>query len=243
MLTSPAVPRLDDLAQHPPAELGQLEQRNIHVRGRTAENRVYLKNAATRCTRRLVVQFDGTDNRIYVDENCGMEGTIRFCNDGGTAFIFGGQRCARVSGTIYAGGTFIWGSGASSFGMTFWCDGGRKIVIGEDCLFSENIRIRSSDQHSVIDLASKRQINFPADVAVGRHVWIGADVSVLKGVTIGDGSIVGAGSLVSKPVPDRQLWAGVPAKRVRRNVSWVASHPAHEAGIRALEFRYGLISE
>jgi acetyltransferase-like isoleucine patch superfamily enzyme len=57
-------------------------------------------------------------------------------------------------------------------------------------------------------------------VTVGDKVWIGARVTVLKGVTIGDGAVVAAGALVTDDVPPRALVGGVPARVLRENVTW-----------------------
>lgn len=59
-----------------------------------------------------------------------------------------------------------------------------------------------------------------APVTIGEHVWIGSRSIVMKGVTIGDGAIVAAGSVVTKDVPAGALVAGVPAQVVRDGVSW-----------------------
>ena len=59
-----------------------------------------------------------------------------------------------------------------------------------------------------------------APIVIGDHVWIGMNVIVLKGVTIGEGSIVAAGSVVNKDVPPHCLVAGVPAKVVKTDVTW-----------------------
>lgn len=48
------------------------------------------------------------------------------------------------------------------------------------------------------------------------NVWIGANVTVLLGVTIGEGSIIAAGAVVTKDVPDNMIAAGVPAKVIRK---------------------------
>jgi acetyltransferase-like isoleucine patch superfamily enzyme len=55
----------------------------------------------------------------------------------------------------------------------------------------------------------------PAPIVIGRKVWLGAAATVLPGVTIGDGAIVGAGAVVTKDVPANAIVAGVPAKLIR----------------------------
>ena len=52
-------------------------------------------------------------------------------------------------------------------------------------------------------------------IIVKRGAFIGAGVTVLKGVTIGEGAVVGAQSVVTKPIPADEVWAGNPAKRIR----------------------------
>jgi acetyltransferase-like isoleucine patch superfamily enzyme len=57
-------------------------------------------------------------------------------------------------------------------------------------------------------------------VRIGDHVWIGASAIVLKGVTIGDNSVVAAGALVTRDVAPNTLVAGAPAKPVRTILGW-----------------------
>ena len=54
-----------------------------------------------------------------------------------------------------------------------------------------------------------------APVVIGDDVFVGAKCIILKGVTIGKGAIIGAGSVVTKNIPARQIWAGNPAKFIR----------------------------
>jgi acetyltransferase-like isoleucine patch superfamily enzyme len=49
---------------------------------------------------------------------------------------------------------------------------------------------------------------------IGRDVWVGCHVVVLAGVTIGDQAIVGAGAVITKSIPGREIWAGVPARKI-----------------------------
>jgi acetyltransferase-like isoleucine patch superfamily enzyme len=93
-----------------------------------------------------------------------------------------------------------------------------RITIGRDCAISWDVQILDFDAHEVgADGVFRSQA---APVRIGDHVWIGARATVLKGVDIGDGAIVGAGSVVTRSVPARALVAGNPARVVRESVEW-----------------------
>ncbi|NEB07042.1 DapH/DapD/GlmU-related protein, partial [Streptomyces sp. SID13726] len=62
---------------------------------------------------------------------------------------------------------------------------------------------------------TRRADMHPARVVLGRNVWLGANVTVLPGVTIGDDAVVGAGSVVTRDVPARTVVVGTPARVVR----------------------------
>ena len=95
-----------------------------------------------------------------------------------------------------------------------------KIEIGELCMFSNNIIVRTHDSHKVIDNETGNIINPARDVILGRHIWIGQNVTILKGVNIGDDSILALGSIVTKSCPSNFIMAGSPAKIVKTGVSW-----------------------
>jgi acetyltransferase-like isoleucine patch superfamily enzyme len=105
------------------------------------------------------------------------------------------------------------GSGYINSNSTISCFG--NIKIGHDVAIAENVTIRDSDNHSIVGGKSQT-----APIIIGDHVWIGLNTIILKGVTIGDGSIIAAGSLVNKSIPPNCLAAGVPAKVIRENVAW-----------------------
>ncbi|MDQ0643810.1 acetyltransferase-like isoleucine patch superfamily enzyme [Microbacterium murale] len=66
------------------------------------------------------------------------------------------------------------------------------------------------------DLAPSRRADMhPAPVSIGRNVWIGANATILAGVTIGDDAVVAAASVVTKDVPARTVVVGSPARVVR----------------------------
>lgn len=96
------------------------------------------------------------------------------------------------------------------------------ITIGHHVVISERVMLRDSDNHAIVvsenNVATKSKVAAP--IVIGDHVWIGMNVIVLKGVTIGDGAVVAAGSMVNKDVPPHCLAAGVPAKVIKTDVTW-----------------------
>ena len=95
------------------------------------------------------------------------------------------------------------------------------IYIGEDCMFSNKVDIRNGDSHSIIDLETRQRINFARDIIISNHVWIGAYSQVLKGVKIGENSIIGIRSVVTEDVLPNSIYAGVPAKLIKKNITWL----------------------
>lgn len=93
-----------------------------------------------------------------------------------------------------------------------------KIELGEDVYIGGDCRIYDTDFHS---LNREERVNPPdhgvksKPVYIENGAWLGASVIVLKGVTIGENSIVGAGSVVTKSIPPNQIWAGNPAQYIK----------------------------
>ena len=94
------------------------------------------------------------------------------------------------------------------------------IHIGKDCMFSNNIHIRSSDSHPIYDNDTEELINKDKEVNIGNHVWLAANCKILKGCVIEDGSVIGAHSIVTKHVPANVIVAGNPARIVKSNITW-----------------------
>lgn len=92
---------------------------------------------------------------------------------------------------------------------------------GKSCLFSYDIKIRSSYGHTIVDLENNKIKEYERSVKLEDHVWIGAGVTILPKTKIGAHSIVGAASLVNKEFPDHVSIAGIPAKIIKTNVDWV----------------------
>ena len=91
-------------------------------------------------------------------------------------------------------------------------DIGGKIHISNDCMIGPRTIFRTAN-HKINDIHSikRGQGHAFADIFVERNVWIGANVTVLSGVTIGENSVIAAGAVVTKDIPKNCLAAGVPA--------------------------------
>ncbi|QCW98793.1 hypothetical protein FGM00_01165 [Aggregatimonas sangjinii] len=63
-----------------------------------------------------------------------------------------------------------------------------KCTIGKDCMFANNIDIRTGDSHSIIDIKSQKRINLAENVSIADHVWVGAHASILKGSSLAPNS-------------------------------------------------------
>lgn len=97
---------------------------------------------------------------------------------------------------------------------------GSSIVLGSDCMLSNNIIIRTSDSHPIYDTITKQRINKPKPVVIGNHVWIAPKSTIMKGANIADGCIIGSNTMVSKSIPSNCLAVGMPARVVKENVMW-----------------------
>lgn len=88
-----------------------------------------------------------------------------------------------------------------------------KIVIGDDCMVSYCVHIRT-DMHNHDSTAGPMidQGHTEGDIVIGDNVWIGYGAQVMSGVSIGSNVIVAAGAVVTKNVPDNVVVGGVPAK-------------------------------
>lgn len=146
------------------------------------------------------IQFFGENNTVKIEHDCVMKNVDIWISDGGIIEV--------GHNTHFSGKTHI------------ACIEGKKVHIGERCLFSDTITFRTGDSHSILDSDGKR-INKAKDITIGDHVWIGQQVIILKGSSVGADSIVGTGSLLTgKTYDSNSIIAGIPAKIVKQHVSW-----------------------
>jgi len=115
----------------------------------------------------------------------------------------------------------------------FYTDCGKNISIGKNvfinsgCRFQDQGGIHIGDGvligHNAVlatlnhDMNPQKRGNlYPAPIIIGKNVWIGANATVLPGVSIGDGAVIAAGAVVTKDVPANVVVGGVPAKMIKQ---------------------------
>jgi acetyltransferase-like isoleucine patch superfamily enzyme len=88
-----------------------------------------------------------------------------------------------------------------------------EIFIGDNCMIASHAYITDCDWH---DIYNRVAYGTPAPVKIEKNVWIGDSAIICKGVTVGENSIIGAGSIVVNDVPPNVVMAGNPAKAVKQ---------------------------
>ena len=162
---------------------------------------------------------------IITEENVKFRGRIYF---------FGNGKLKIGANTVINSGVVANPVGGNK--TTFYIINGAKVVIGENCGISNSICaakgitignrsiiggnccLYDTDFHSIDyrERQNKPDIGIKtAPICIGEDVFIGANSMLLKGITIGDRSIVAAGSVVTRDIPADQLWGGNPAKKIR----------------------------
>jgi len=113
-------------------------------------------------------------------------------------------------GTLSIGGSFL------NAHIRILCED--RVEIGDGCAIGWNVQFIDTDRYEIfVDGETSRRT---APIRVEDDVWIGYDVSVTKGVTIGEGAVVASNSVVLDDVPPRTLVAGSPATVVSEDVDW-----------------------
>ena len=109
----------------------------------------------------------------------------------------------------------------STFGSIYMVCMGKNnfIKVGENCMFAEDIDLWATDSHPIYNSLNEF-INPSKPIEIGDFVWIGAKSSILKGVTIGSGSVVGMSSIVTKNIAAATLNVGNPLRCIKSDIRW-----------------------
>lgn len=166
--------------------------------------------------------------KVKVGKNIDIRGRIFIRNHGkitiGDDFTCNCKMASNPVGGPYqtafavkAGAELTIGNHVGISGTAIMCN--QKITIGDNVQIGSGCCIYDTDFHST-DYTMRRSVStdIPREspVEIGNDVFIGARSMILKGVHIGKGAVIGAGSVVTKDIPEFEIWAGNPAILVRR---------------------------
>lgn len=140
------------------------------------------------------VEFLRYKHNLFIGDNVAIKEGTRICACNSSAKIFIGKN------TTIGYHNFFFAS--------------KNIKIGDNCLIAPFVYIVDSNHEIKKDRLINQQQNTTGEIIIGDDVWIASNTSILKGVTIGQGAVIAANSVVNKDVPDFEIWGGSPAKKI-----------------------------
>jgi acetyltransferase-like isoleucine patch superfamily enzyme len=176
-----------------------------------------------------------TDGLVFfgkrLELQIGKRGTIRF---GRFAWIGDGTKIRCHEGEVVIGAKTVLGQECTISAY-------KHVRIGEQCVIADRAMFIDFD-HGVVEVERSIRVQgiYKRPVDVGSNVWVGYGVCVLRGVAVGDNSILGTNSVVTKDVPANAVVGGIPARLLRmreapRSLRWadpVEPDPGAETTLR-----------
>lgn len=203
-------------------------------------NKIFIEDENLKCR----VELLGWNNVVEIGKNFQAMGTIRIsfggnvqignnvmldkdteinASNGGKVYLGESCNCAKES-RIITQGAKIEIERCTSMGYRFYCLAGSNsyIKIGEDGMISHDVSVLATGGHSILDLERKENISKEGEeyCIIGRHVWIGKGATIMYNARIGEGSIIGANSLVKLKCDKNCIIGGNPGKVIRENATW-----------------------
>ncbi|MCE7066130.1 acyltransferase [Dyadobacter sp. CY326] len=141
--------------------------------------------------------FTTWPNAVHVGNNCKMERNIFFKYDG----IWSRKKSIFIDDEVFIGN-------GCEFNISHSIHIGKYANIASGCKFIDH------DHGIVLGKRIGPQPGTSEMIIIEEDVWLGSNVVVLKGVTLGTGAVIAAGAVVTKSVPANEIWGGVPAKKI-----------------------------
>lgn len=181
----------------------------------------YIMNEKVQLAKRVVVSLDNV-SKLFMGNGCNIDELSRISGSNNSNIIikdetYIGRNC--VLG-CYNNGLIEIGENTTIYDFLFMVSDKSCIIIGKECMFSYYIKINVGS-HKIIEKNSKKEITNRRKIIIGNHVWCGMGVTILPGCSVGDGSIIGASSLVNKEVLNNVTCAGNPAVFRRGGIEWI----------------------
>lgn len=176
--------------------------------------------------RKAVILIKGDNNKIECNNAYIDKSSITIAGVNNRVTINGGVEMRNATIIIRGNGCTLEIGKNTTFGGIRIVNVGKdnKISIGRSCMFSDNIEVWASDTHPIFNKQGE-WINKEKPISIGDKVWVGSRVTILKGVEIGDGSIIGMGSLVTKNISHHTIAAGFPSREIFEEVRWELEYP------------------
>ena len=176
------------------------------------------------------ILFSGHGNVIIISKSCTLSnckihlGNNNFCLLEKSLYpIYN----LHIISHINDNGCIIIDKNFSCHGVIITSEEGKNVFIDEDNMFSYDINMWNTDGHAILDKNGICQ-NYGIDIYIGKHVWIGHGVEILKGTYIQDNSLVGAKSVVTGRFNEGNCAiAGNPAHIIKREITWDRKSPAY----------------
>jgi len=172
--------------------------------------------------------FRGENNVAYIHpEAQAKKLLVDFNSDNGVFVLGANPRPRGFTAEVRVGqdSTVRIGDGVSATAMVIISAvEGTRVDIGDDVMFASQNQVRADDGHPIFDIHTGKRINEAHSVCIGNHTWVGFGSIVLSGVQIGEGSVIGARSLVTRDIPNNVVAVGSPAQVIRKDIAWERPH-------------------
>ncbi|WP_282112661.1 acyltransferase [Maribacter stanieri] len=136
-------------------------------------------------------------HQVEIGNNCQLEPNILFKYDG----IWKKGPSIIINENVFLGAN-------CEFNIT------DRIIIGKDSMIASGCKFIDHNHSTELLPKSERQPDTKKAIIIGKDVWLGVNVVVLSGVSLGDGCIIGGGAVVTKSIPSFEIWGGIPAKKI-----------------------------
>lgn len=195
-------------------EIDQLKQNHIFL----SHKKIVVENSK--------FVFHGKNNILFLEDGIHIiDSLIDFYGDNNLVYLSSSKEVYHLKISIYNNSVLYFGKNSYFNGvLNIILSEQTHVFVGNDCLFSFGIWIRTADPHLIYDVESKERKNYSKSIYIGDHVWVGQNAFLLKGTQIGSGSIIGAASVVAnKKIPSNTSWAGNPAKQIGNKIFFISS--------------------
>ena len=166
---------------------------------------------SARLYRGLVVHLDGNNKHVEIGDTEEHIINLRILSQRGE------------------GQSAVIGTGLYCNGMEVQMSEGNAVFrMGNDCMISWGVKVRTSDGHAIVDLDTGKAINTPQDVVIGDRVWLCEDIKILKGVLVPSDTVIASGSIIARSFGAEDscsVIGGCPGRVLKRGVRWDKRSP------------------